>query len=123
MTLDANILIAYLAGDAAVTEAVINWRREGRVLFLSPVAETEVLSFSGWSDQELYAAEKFLEENFSPVPFDRALARIAAEIRRNTKIKLPEAAIAATAISTHSQLVTRNMRDFKRIAGPEIITL
>ncbi|MEK7541815.1 MAG: hypothetical protein AAB533_03135 [Patescibacteria group bacterium] len=43
MTPDTNILIAYLAGDTAVTEAVMHWKREGRILFLSAVAETEVL--------------------------------------------------------------------------------
>lgn len=123
MTLDTNILIAYLAGDAVVTEAIINWKREGRTIFLSPVAETEVLSFSGWSDEELHIAGKFLEENFNPIPFDRALARIAAGIRRNAKIKFPDAAIAALALGMNTPLVTRNVRDFKRIAGLEIITL
>ncbi|MEK7541816.1 MAG: PIN domain-containing protein [Patescibacteria group bacterium] len=82
-----------------------------------------VSTFSGWSAEELRAAECFLEENFTSVPFGRALARMAAEIRRNTKIKFPDAAIAALALETNTPLVTRNVRDFKRIAGLEIVTL
>ena len=49
MTIDANILIAYLAGDGAVIQALTHWRRDGMPLFLSTVAEAEVLSFSEWT--------------------------------------------------------------------------
>ena len=59
--------------------------------------------------------EVFLTENFFSVPFDRPLARIAAAIRHTAKIKFPDAAIAATALYTHTPLVTRNLRDFKNI--------
>lgn len=54
MTIDANIIIAYLAGDQKVVETISGWRREGRVLFLPSVVETEVLSFSKWMDDELF---------------------------------------------------------------------
>ena len=115
MTIDANIVIAYLAGEQKIIDALSQWRTEGKPLFLSTVAETEVLSFSQWSDEERRTAEVFLAENFFSVPFDRTLARIAAAIRRTAKIKFPDAAIAATALYTHTPLVTRNLRDFKNI--------
>lgn len=123
MTLDTNILIAYLAGDATVVEALSEWRREGKPLLLPTVVESELLSFSAWSADERRATEEFLEENFTSIPFDRATARIAAEIRRDSRIKFPDAAIAATALSTHTPLITRNQRDFKRIANLRIVTL
>jgi len=71
-------------------------------LFLSTVVETEVLSFSGWTHAEKAAAEQFLEENFTSISFDRSIARIAAKIRAEKKIKFPDAAIAATALATHT---------------------
>lgn len=123
MTLDANIVIAYLNGDEPVTKAVLAWSREGRPLFLSTVAETEVLAFSDWTSEELRNAVKFLEENFTSISFDRIVSRIAAEIRRKTKVRFPDAAIAATAFYTRTPLVTRNIKDFRRIPGLEIITL
>lgn len=123
MTLDANIIIAYLAGDSTVIETILGWKREGRTLFLSSVVETEVLSFSGWSPQELAEAQQFLKENFTPISFDHTLALIAAEIRRSVKVKFPDAAIAATAIFTRSQLVTRNLHDFKKIPNLFLTTL
>lgn len=123
MTIDANIAIAYLGGDRPIIGALSNWRRDGRPLFLSTVAETEVLSFTGWSDDERRATEQFLGENFTSIPFDRTLARIAAAIRRNAKIKFPDAAIAATALYTRTPLVTRNTRDFKSVLGLSIFAV
>ena len=121
MTIDANIAIAFLGGDNSVVEALSRWKDETRPLFLSTVAETEVLSFTQWTREERFATERFLEENFTSIPFDRTLARIAAEIRRNVKIKFPDAAIAATAIFTRTPVVTRNARDFRKITHLPII--
>ena len=123
MTIDANIVIAYLAGEQKIIQTLSEWRTEGKSLFLSTVAETEVLSFSQWSDAERRNTEIFPAENFFSIPFDRVLARIAADIRRTTKIKFPDAAIAATALHTYTPLVTRNIRDFKNIPELELLNL
>lgn len=42
-------------------------------------------------------------------------------IRRDHKIKLPDAIIAATAISENLILATRNVSDFKNIKGIELL--
>lgn len=123
MTIDSNIVIAYLAGDKKVVELLSSWKQEGRTLFLPAVAEAEILSFSEWSLREKREVETFLEENFTSIAFDRTIARISADIRGRVRIKLPDAAIAAVAIFTRTPLVTRNQRDFKKISGLNIITL
>ncbi|MBI2120108.1 MAG: PIN domain-containing protein, partial [Parcubacteria group bacterium] len=56
-----------------------------------------------------------LMENFVFIPFDRSLTKIAARIRREAKVKFPDAAIAATALFTQTALVTRNVKDFRKI--------
>ena len=123
MTVDANIIIAYLTGDATVVEVLSDWKKSGVPLFLSSVVEAEILSFADWTNEERGEVETFLEEHFVPIPFDRTVARLAATIRRTTRIKLPDAAIAATALFTGSSLVTRNIRDFRRISKLTIIDL
>jgi len=123
MTVDANIIIAYLAGDDLVVRALSEWRSSGQSIFLPTVAETEILSFSSWTDEERLSTEKFLEENFVSIPFDRSIARLAAELRRFYKIKLPDATIAATALFTFSPLITRNDHDFKNIKNLQIIKI
>ncbi len=123
MTLDANIIIGFLAGDEAIVELLSQWQEDGRPLFLSSIVEAEVLSFSNWTIAEREAAETFFEENFTLIPLDRTLARITAEIRRNSKTKFPDAAIAATALFTRTPLVTRNVKDFKHISGLQVVTV
>lgn len=110
MTIDANIIIAYLAGEQGIVEALSRFREEGKLLLLPSIVEAEVLSFSGWSGDERVVTELFLGENFTSIPFDRAIAKIAAEIRCETKLKFPDAAIAATALFTNTPLITRNIR-------------
>jgi len=40
MTIDSNIIIAYLAGDLEVKNALSDWQLRGLPLFLSTVVET-----------------------------------------------------------------------------------
>jgi len=56
------------------------------------------------------------------IPVDEAVANQAIHIRQQTNIKLPvpDAVIAATALNLSANLVTRNYRDFKSIAGLEV---
>lgn len=121
MTIDTNILIAYLSGDKSVIQFLESWRNQGGFLYLSTIVETGLLSFSGWTDKEEEQVKKFLEENFISISFDRNVSRIAAELRRKTSIKLPDAAIAATALHTKTPLVTRNVKDFKKIQELKLI--
>ncbi len=123
MTLDANIVIAYLNGDPIVIEQIVRWRKEGVTLFLSAAAEAEVLSFPALTATELQTTEHFLIENFISIPIDRSLARHAAALRRMLKIKLWDASIAATALVTHTPLVTRNVKDFRKVPGIRLMTI
>jgi predicted nucleic acid-binding protein len=53
MTIDSNIIIAYLAGDLEVKNTLSNWQLRGLPLLLSTVVETEVLSFPKFTPEEL----------------------------------------------------------------------
>lgn len=123
MMLDANIIIAYLAGEEHIITTLSTWRRNSIALLLPTVVETEILSFSKWTPEERRSTELFLEENFTSLPFDRTIARIAAQLRADTKIKFPDAAIAASALYTRTPLVTRNVKDFKHIKDLRILRL
>lgn len=122
MTLDTNILIAYLDGEEKVVMLINRLIEEGRVLFLPAAVEIEILSFAHWKPEEVSEVRIFLEKSFIFVPIDRAIAQIAAKIRRNAKVKTPDATIAATALSTYTPLLTRNVRDFKKIPDIDIQT-
>jgi len=123
MTLDTNILIAFFEEDPVVVGALSAWKMQGISLFLSTIVEAEVLSFDKWTSGERNRIEQFLEQEFVSVPFDRPLSRIAARIRVKKSIKLPDAAIAATALYTNSPLVTRNIRDFRSVQNLQVLSL
>lgn len=69
--------------------------------------------FSGQNADE--SVIEHLLANFEEVPVDRSVAEEAGRIRRIVGIKLPDALIAATAIVTKRTLLTRNLRDFRKV--------
>ncbi|MDD1414992.1 type II toxin-antitoxin system VapC family toxin, partial [Dolichospermum sp. ST_con] len=65
-------------------------------------------------------AECGLLSQFNTVPLLREIENQTIQIKRQYKIKLPDAIIAATAINQDAFLVTRNVGDFKGITGLKI---
>jgi len=94
------------------------WLRLGTVVLVLPWHNPVLLIVT-----DTKAEEAFLEEGFTSIACDRRVARLAAVIRQRTTIKLPDAAIAATAMVTHTPLVTRNERDFRNVSGLTMVTI
>jgi len=63
--------------------------------------------------EEIGKIQRFLRE-FSVIPLDSQLGRIAAEIRRQCKLNLGDSIITATAQLTNSNLVTRDRELIKK---------
>ena len=103
---DTNILIDYLKGiDAAEGELGRHPQR-----LISRVTWIEVQG-GVRNDEEADVAEMFLRD-FEVIELTRAISREAVEIRRVTRIRLPDAVIWATARRESALLVTRNTKDF-----------
>lgn len=124
VTLDTNIIIAYLGGDGKVIARIQEWKKFGFALFILTVAECEVLFPPKLSTAEIERIEHFLKENFVVLPFDTVIAQRAAYIRRTIpSVKLPDAAIAALALERHMPLITRNSDDFRKIPCLKLVTI
>ena len=123
MTIDSNIVIAYLAGEESVVRQLSIWKEGGKPLFLSAVAEAEVFGFPGFSSEERERIARFMAEQFISMICDRNIAYQAGVLRGTINIKLPDALIAATALVTGTPLVTRNVKDFKNVSGLEVVSL
>lgn len=103
---DTNILIDYLKGiDAARQEL----DRHDRPL-LSVISWMEVM-VGAVDDAEGTRIRRFLAR-FDTQPVDTRVAEIAVRLRRERRIRLPDAIIWATARTRDALLVTRNTRDF-----------
>ena len=111
--LDTNAIIYYLTSDSAHTslDRIIESADQ---LYVSVVSEVELFGFPSLTEDEAQAIERFLQ-GVTIIPLDSRLARVAGGFRREFRIKTPDSVIAATAFMTGAVLVTRNIKDFRKI--------
>ena len=102
---DTNILIDYLNGVEAARDEL---RRYSRPL-ISPISWMEVMV--GVDDGEAAAVRQFLG-GFQQVATNEEVAERAVSLRREHRIRLPDAIIWASAQCESALLVTRNSKDF-----------
>ena len=83
---------------------------------MSAISIPEVLGFTGLSaEDEAWFARLFVRAVTEPI------LRRGAALRRQRRMKLGDSIIAATAMEIGADLVTRNVDDFKHIAGLKLI--
>ena len=115
--IDTNIIV-YLSQKKV---AVSDFAKNGDSLYVSTVTYMEALGFPFQSKEE-EAAVTTLCNTFERLFLTEDIEKQTILIRKNLKIKLPDAIIAATAIAHNLTLVTRNSSDFKNIFGLKIFT-
>ena len=87
---------------------------------ISIVTNVEIFATLGISDRESLLLKKFVSIAFVHA-FTTDLLQNTIDIRQNYKIKLPDAIIAATALTYGLILISRNTKDFKGIEGLQLI--
>lgn len=87
---------------------------------ISIVTKIEVLGFK-MSKQDARLMGDFVDAA-NVIGLTDAIADKTIELRKNQKIKLPDAVIAATALFHGLVLISRNLSDFKRIADLKVIS-
>ena len=102
---DTNILIDYLNGIEAAKAEIVRYLH----IAISMITWMEVMV--GTKPEEAAAVRRFLSR-FEQIPITAAIAERAVHIRRETRIRLPDAIIRATAEGEHALLVSRNTKDF-----------
>ncbi|MBE9199504.1 MULTISPECIES: type II toxin-antitoxin system VapC family toxin [unclassified Nodularia (in: cyanobacteria)] len=116
---DTNIFIYYLADEFTVSSLFTEKFLHLHEVLISPIIRMELLSFPGLSADEQQSIEDLLSQ-FKSVPLLRDIEDQTIKLKRQYKIKLPDAIIAATAINQDAVLVTRNVNDFQGITGLNI---
>jgi len=74
----------------------------------------EFLGFKGHTEESFTKANKFLAYA-KILKIDENIVDTVIELKRERKLKLPDAIIAATALDNDFTLITRNVVDFKKI--------
>ncbi len=117
--LDTNILIYHFA-DTIPKKEVNKIEEIFRTSFnISILTKIEFLGWEKHTEEGFEKAQEFI--SFANVfSLTDEIVDLTVDIRRQSKIKLPDAVIAATSLNNNLILVTRNDNDFKDIKGLEI---
>lgn len=113
--LDSNTIIYISKKQLALSSLFERYNS----LAISRISYIEVLgyNFNSNKDEEL---TRDLIDLFSVFELDKTLGDRVVSIRKEHRIKLPDAIIAGTALHNGCELVTSNVADFKKIPGLNI---
>ena len=111
---DTNLIILGIGGNQHVREIL-----EGNTLFISVITEIELLSipFTNSNDERLL--RDFIANCFV-LDLDSEIKKSAVSVRKKSKIKLPDAIIAATSIAKKLPLFTAD-KGFNKIQGLNLV--
>ena len=112
--MDTNAIIDFLIGKLPdpAKEKIQNTRPE-----ISVITHIELFSSSKTSPEEILRLNAFVKVAKIYNVIDDQISSLAISLRRNFKLKTPDAIIAATAIANGLTLITRNVKDFHNIPG------
>lgn len=113
-TLDTNAIIYFLKDDPRAVIIIREVLEQNAPVYISAIMETELFGFSKLTDQEAEQIEAMVD-SLAVIPVDSRIARTAGLIRRNHFVNIADSIIAATALFTGTTLLTRNIRDFRKI--------
>jgi len=117
--IDTNVWIDALSGKLGAA-AFLKITVEASWAGYSAITRLELFGLPGLKDDE----ERKIAELLKPFPeiaVDSKIIDRAIQIRKAKRIKVPDAIIAATALEKECSLITRNIEDFKGIAGLVVI--
>ena len=119
-TLDTNVGIDFL--DGKLPDASTSWLEQQlnrRQLALSVIVRMELLSWRG-TPYAMQVLENFIAAH-QELPLDEPTVQQTILLRQQHRIKLPDAIIAATALTHDLPLLTRNTSDFSAVPGLTVL--
>ena len=117
--IDSNVIIGYLAGVIPAFGMKFISNIVDQTPHISVISQIEVLRYNDIPENEAILASfisNSVIHSLSPI-----VVKHTIELCKRSKIKLPDAVIAATALTENFVLLTRNISDFKNIVGLKIL--
>lgn len=122
LILDSDALVGLLNVHDVHHKSIIKRLFKSSESFsISVVTYSEVLVRSFEAGQQESAIEKLKKRVSRIIEVDESIACQAAQLRSQSKIKLPDALIGATAIEKELTLLTFDEKLAKRIPGSELL--
>ncbi len=112
---DTNIVIYYLQRQFTTqAERFVDEMLTEERPFISAITEIELLCWKTTNENDLIVLHEFINA-CEIIELEKPIKLKTAEIRKQHRMKLPDAIIAATAIVYDLSLITHNILDFKNI--------
>jgi predicted nucleic acid-binding protein len=117
--IDSNAVIDYMSGELPNDGMMFMNTVINSIPVISIISKIEVLGYN--TSQEAYQLLLDFIEDSTVIKLSESIVNKTISLRREYKIKIPDAIIAATAIENKMLLITRNTKDFIKIQGLVII--
>ena len=109
--IDTNVVIDYLENKLPLKASDILDKTD---IQISVISRMEILAWPKATESQLEILNGFINSSLV-LGLNEPIIIKAIEIRKNHRVKLPDAIIAATAIINGFILLTRNINDFGKI--------
>jgi len=119
--IDTNILIYFFDGKLTDKQRKTVIELFETSFNISVISKIEFLGFKDFFDNEKYENAKEFVNNANIIPLSDDLIDKIIEIKQQWNLKLGDAIIGATAMANSCTIVTRNQKDFEKVAGLKII--
>jgi tRNA(fMet)-specific endonuclease VapC len=116
--LDTNAIAALLQGNLDLVELL----KSAEWIGISVISEIEFLANSALNEDDKALFENFINriDVIDLNHHDTVLLPLILEVRKKSKIKLPDAIIAATAIHNNAKIITSD-EGFRKVARLRVI--
>ena len=101
---DTNIILYLLGGDTSLADIL-----EDKQIYVSFIAEIELLSFKSINESEKKQVQLFLGQ-CSIFDINNDIKEIAINIRKTTSLKIPDAIISATSIYLNIPIISADKK-------------
>ena len=115
--MDSNVVIDYFGNNLPGNAVSFI---DNLPAVISVITRIEILGWYNATPEQLSKLQNFVQQSLV-YPITETIIQKTILLRQAHRIKLPDAIVAATALTKNKTLVTRNVNDFKNIPGLDLI--
>lgn len=112
--LDTNTVLYFLAGDETISEFI-----RDKKIYISVISELELLAYNELTQQEIKLIQSFIRD-IDIIDISLDIKALSIQLRRQTRLKLPDCIIAATSMVHQLPLITAD-KGMKQVLGLDLI--
>ena len=115
--MDSNVVIDYFGNN--LTGNTVSFI-DNLPAVISVITRIEILGWYNATPEQLSKLQNFVQQSLV-YQLTETIIQKTILLRQAHRIKLPDAIVAATALTKNKTLVTRNVNDFKNIPGLDLL--